>query len=122
MPTDSLGIEKCIPLARYTQVVATAALVAVRGRPRGSGAPRARAAMSMGSVVTPRRAVASHDEKHPHPLDERHRSSQVTRELDRLTRLLRLAEMRRDMIAMIVVQSRVGRLESAFLKGAVARG
>lgn len=46
----------------------------------------------------------------------------MTREFDRLIRLLRLAEMRRDLIAIIVVQSRVGRLTYAVLEGAVARG
>jgi hypothetical protein len=46
----------------------------------------------------------------------------VTRELERLTRLLRLAEMRRDLIAITVVQSRVGRIINALLEGAVARG
>ncbi len=46
----------------------------------------------------------------------------MTREFERLTRLLRLAEMRRDLIAIIVVQSRVGRLTSAALEGIVARG
>jgi hypothetical protein len=46
----------------------------------------------------------------------------VTRELERLIRLLRLAEMRRDLIAIIVVQSRVGRLTYAVLEGAAARG
>lgn len=46
----------------------------------------------------------------------------MTRELDRLIRLLRLAETRRDLIAMIVVRSRVGRLAYAALEGAVARG
>ncbi len=46
----------------------------------------------------------------------------MTRELERLTRLLRLAEMRRDLIAITVVQSRVGRIINALLEGAVARG
>ncbi|MDO8485583.1 MAG: hypothetical protein Q7S35_11655 [Candidatus Limnocylindrales bacterium] len=46
----------------------------------------------------------------------------MTREFERLIRLLRLAEMRRDLIAIIVVQSRVGRLTYAALEGAVARG
>lgn len=46
----------------------------------------------------------------------------MTRELERLTRLLRLAEMRRDLIAIAVVQSRVGRIIYALLEGAVARG
>jgi hypothetical protein len=46
----------------------------------------------------------------------------MTREYERLIRLLRLAEMRRDLIAMVVVQSRVGRLTSAALEAAVARG
>ncbi len=46
----------------------------------------------------------------------------MTRELDRLIRLLRLAETRRDLIAIIVVQYRVGRLTYAALEGALARG
>ncbi len=46
----------------------------------------------------------------------------MTREFERLIRLLRLAETRRDLIAMIVVQSRVGRLMHAALEGAAARG
>lgn len=46
----------------------------------------------------------------------------MTRELERLIRLLRLAEMRRDLIAIIVVRSRVGRLTYAALEGVVARG
>lgn len=46
----------------------------------------------------------------------------MTRELERLIRLWRLAEMRRDLIAMIAVQSRVGRLMTPLLEGAVARG
>jgi len=48
--------------------------------------------------------------------------SSVTRELERLTRLLRLAEMRRDLIAITVVQSRVGRFTYAALEGMAARG
>ena len=46
----------------------------------------------------------------------------MTRELDRLIRLWHLAEARRDLIAMIVVQSRVGRLTRALIDGAVAHG
>ena len=46
----------------------------------------------------------------------------MTRELDRLIYLWRLAEMRRDLIAMIVIQSRVGRLTRALIDGAVAHG
>lgn len=46
----------------------------------------------------------------------------VTRELERLIRLLHLAQMRRDRLANTVVQSRVGRLTYAVLEGAVARG
>jgi len=46
----------------------------------------------------------------------------MTRERERLIRLWRLAETRRDLIAMIVVQSRVGRLMYAALEGAVAHG
>lgn len=46
----------------------------------------------------------------------------MTRELERLIRLLRLAEMRRDLLAITVVQSRVGRLTYAALQGAIARG
>jgi len=48
--------------------------------------------------------------------------SRVTRELERLTRLLRLAEMRRDLLAITVVQSRVGRFTYAALEGMAARG
>ena len=46
----------------------------------------------------------------------------MTRELERLIRLLHLAKMRRDLIAITVVQSRVGRLTYAALEGALARG
>jgi hypothetical protein len=46
----------------------------------------------------------------------------MTREYERLIRLWRLAEMRRDLIAIIVVQSRLGRLTYALLEGAAARG
>ena len=46
----------------------------------------------------------------------------MTRELDRLIRLWHLAEVRRDLVAMIVLQSRVGRLVYTALEGAVARG
>jgi hypothetical protein len=46
----------------------------------------------------------------------------VTRELERLIRVLRLAEMRRDLLVITVVQSRVGRLAYAALEGVVARG
>jgi hypothetical protein len=46
----------------------------------------------------------------------------VTREFDRLIRLVRLAEARRELVAIIVVQSRVDRLTSALLEGAVACG
>lgn len=46
----------------------------------------------------------------------------MTREYERLIRLWRLAEMRRDLIVMIVIQSRVGRLTYAVLEGAVVRG
>lgn len=46
----------------------------------------------------------------------------MTRELDRLIHLWRLAETRRDLIAMIVIQSRVGRLTRALIDGAVAHG
>jgi hypothetical protein len=46
----------------------------------------------------------------------------VTRELERFIRLLRFAEMRRDLLAISVVQSRVGRLTYAVIEGAVARG
>jgi hypothetical protein len=55
-------------------------------------------------------------------LDETYRRTHVTRELERLTRLLRLAEMRRDLLAITVVQSRVGRFTSAALEGMAARG
>lgn len=46
----------------------------------------------------------------------------MTREFERLIRLLRLAEKRRDLLAVTVVQSRVGRLIYGVLEGAVARG
>jgi hypothetical protein len=46
----------------------------------------------------------------------------MTRGLDRLIRLWRLAETRRDSIAMVVVQSRVGRLTRVVIEGAVAHG
>lgn len=46
----------------------------------------------------------------------------MTREFERLIRLWRLAEMRRDLIAILMIQSRVGRLMHAALEGAVARG
>jgi hypothetical protein len=46
----------------------------------------------------------------------------MTRELERFIRLLRLAETRRDLLAMTVVQSRVGRLTYAALEGMAARG
>jgi hypothetical protein len=46
----------------------------------------------------------------------------VTRELERLIRLLRLAEMRRDLLAIAVVQSRVGRFTYAALEGMAAGG
>ncbi len=45
----------------------------------------------------------------------------MTREYERLIRLWRLAEMRRDLIAMVVIQSRVGRLAYVVLEAA-ARG
>lgn len=46
----------------------------------------------------------------------------MTREYERLVRLWRLAEMRRDLVTVIVVQSRVGRHAIALLEGAAARG
>ena len=46
----------------------------------------------------------------------------MTREYERLVRLWHLAEMRRDLITMMVVQSRVGRLTYRAVEGAVARG
>jgi hypothetical protein len=46
----------------------------------------------------------------------------VTREYERLIRLWRLAEMRRDLVAILVLQSRLGRLTHALLEGAAARG
>lgn len=46
----------------------------------------------------------------------------MTRELHRLIRVWRLAEARRDVVAMIVVQSRVGRITRTLIEGAVARG
>jgi len=46
----------------------------------------------------------------------------MIREYERLIRIRRLAETRRDLIAIVVVQTRIGRLTRAFLEGAVARG
>ncbi len=46
----------------------------------------------------------------------------MTRELERLIRLLRLAQMRRDLLAITVVHSRIGRLAYSMLEGAVVRG
>lgn len=46
----------------------------------------------------------------------------MTRELERLICLWRLAEMRGDLIAVIVVQCRVGRLSHAEPEGAAASG
>ena len=43
-------------------------------------------------------------------------------EYERLIRILHLAEARRDLIAIKVVQTRVGRVTRALLEGAVARG
>ena len=65
---------------------------------------------------------ASQDRCHRDPLDEMHRRPHVTRELERLIRLLHLAQMRRDRLAITVVQSRVGRLTYAALEGMAARG
>ena len=46
----------------------------------------------------------------------------VTREQERLIRLWRLAESRRDLIAIVVLQSRIGRLAYSVLEGAASRG
>jgi hypothetical protein len=46
----------------------------------------------------------------------------MTREYERLVRFWRRAEGRRDVVAFVVVQSRIGRITRAFLEGAVARG
>jgi hypothetical protein len=46
----------------------------------------------------------------------------VTREQERLIRIWHLAEARRDLVAIIVIQSRVGRLTRTLVEGAVARG
>ena len=46
----------------------------------------------------------------------------MTLDHERLIRLWRLAETRRDLLAMVVVQSRIGRLTHAVLEGAAARG
>jgi len=46
----------------------------------------------------------------------------MIREYERLIRIWRLAETRRDLIAIMVVQTRIGRLTQALLEGAVARG
>jgi hypothetical protein len=43
-------------------------------------------------------------------------------EYERLIRILHLAEVRRDLIAIKVVQTRVGRVARAVVEGAVARG
>ena len=48
--------------------------------------------------------------------------STMSSEFERLFRVWRLAEMRRDLIAMVVIQSRVGRLTMALLEGAALRG
>jgi hypothetical protein len=46
----------------------------------------------------------------------------MNRDYERLVRIWRLAMTRRDLIAIAVVQTRLGRLTLAFLEGAVARG
>jgi hypothetical protein len=46
----------------------------------------------------------------------------MNHEYERLVRIWRLALTRRDLIAIVVVQTRLGRLTRAFLEGAVARG
>jgi len=46
----------------------------------------------------------------------------MTRELERLLRIRTLAEMRRDLIVIMITQSRLGRLALAVLEGTVARG
>jgi hypothetical protein len=46
----------------------------------------------------------------------------MSREFERLVRVWRLAEMRRDLIAIVIIQSRVGRLAYTVLEGAAARG
>jgi hypothetical protein len=46
----------------------------------------------------------------------------MIREYERLIRIWRLAETRRDLIAIMVVQTQIGRLTQALLEGAVARG
>ena len=58
----------------------------------------------------------------PDQPDETKMESPMIREYERLVRIWRLAEARRDLIAILVVQTRIGRLTQAFLEGAVARG
>ena len=48
--------------------------------------------------------------------------STMSSEFERLFRVWRLAEMRRDLIAMVVIQSRLGRFAMALLEGAAQRG
>jgi hypothetical protein len=46
----------------------------------------------------------------------------MSRQFERLIRVWRLAETRRDLIAVLIIQSRIGRVAYAVLEGAVARG
>lgn len=46
----------------------------------------------------------------------------MTREYERLIRIWRLAETRRDLIAIMVVQTRIGRLAWAIFEGTAFRG
>jgi hypothetical protein len=78
--------------------------------------------MSMTLQVTPR-GRSRHIADGNAAVDETQRwRSPVTREFERLMRLWRLAEVRRDLVVMMVVQSRIGRLTYAAIEGAVARG
>ncbi|MEA2608405.1 MAG: hypothetical protein QOJ75_648 [Chloroflexota bacterium] len=71
------------------------------------------------NAVTRSVVVASQPRSGPRGLDKLRRP--VTREYERLIRIWHVAELRRDLIAIIVIQSRVGRLTYAFLE-TVARG
>lgn len=46
----------------------------------------------------------------------------MAREHGRFIRFLRRAALLRDLIALVILQSRVGRVMYAFFEGAVARG
>jgi hypothetical protein len=46
----------------------------------------------------------------------------MTSALERLVRIRTLAEMRRDLVVIMIIQTRLGRLALAVLEGTVARG